>query len=650
MDTGRVCRTALVFCALAAPTASAAPAPGTTVEEPIVSAAPDAQQVRASYVRVYDPLPESSGAHPEACDWIGYVRFRSAKGPRRSQDADAIIVIIPGFLGGAGSFDQVARNTVRTAAERGRPVEYWSLDRRANCLEDHHGVHAAARARNASVAYDYYWNGREVEGRRFEGFKTATDAGFLGEFGLERTTLDWNTIMQRGIPRQRQRARKVICGGHSLGGPLTAAYASWDFDGNPDTLTDAGYNQCAGLVGLDTTLDISGADSGAPGSSSAIGLVGQSGGAPFIDAPPLTPETIQIPSVFGVGAFYQPDGTNLLRDLPHTTNIDLSQKLLFSRDAVNFATGMPSIRDFTITNETTLAGVLDDNSAPLSFLRASVGFVTGGPSADKNFPGPSGGFLSIPEEPKTPLYSWLNYDEVGANGASIELNDSGEPFTSREGEVSDISQLARAAFEGPADFVEQYFPTRILLDVVAAEGGDRSGSLSGLKHDGPSKKPALLIQAGDSDDNSPDDRGQPKTGEPPNDKPLSREVIIPGYNHLDVATAARAQNDGRPEPSSTALADFVLEVVPAPGIRLAVRPRRVLSGDAVRVRFHARSGASRCRRRVLIRIGGRRVRTNRRGRASLKLRLPRSGRKRVTARKLGCRPGKAALRVLKPTH
>ena len=29
---------------------------------------------------------------------------------------------------------------------------------------------------------------------------------------------------------------------------------------------------------------------------------------------------------------------------------------------------------------------------------------------------------------------------------------------------------------------------------------------------------------------------------------------MPGYNHLDVATAARRQNDGRPEPTSKALA------------------------------------------------------------------------------------------------
>ena len=77
--------------------------------------------------------------------------------------------------------------------------------------------------------------------------------------------------------------------------------------------------------------------------------------------------------MFGVGAYFDPQGTDLTASCPHTSNIDLSQRVLFSRDAAHFATGDPSIRDFTLTNEVALGGVFDDNSAPLSFLRASVG-------------------------------------------------------------------------------------------------------------------------------------------------------------------------------------------------------------------------------------------------------------------------------------
>ncbi len=537
--------------------ASAAPKPETVVEKRVKSAAPHHRQVRESLVRVYDPLPPDAGEHPPACDWIEYLRFRSADGPKKAREADAVLVIIPGFLGGASSFDQVARNTVRRAAEQGSAIEYWSLDRRANCLEDDRGVKAAARAGDASIAFDYYWGGKPVNGKTFGGFVPPEEAQFLNEFGLERTMEDWYTVLRTGIKGQRRRAQRVICGGHSLGGPLTAAFSSWDFDGDPETTRDAGYAQCAGLVGLDTTISLAG--SGGDGSEMpGLGdVVAGSGAAPYVNVPPLTPETIQVPTVFGVDAYFDPQGTDLLQELPHTTNIDFSQRALFSRDAAHFASNDPDIREFTITNEVALGGILDDNSAPLSFLRASVGQSVGGPLVDKNFPAPSGGFLALPEDPDNPLYSWERYRAVGAPGHDLVLNDEGEPYTSREGEVSDMRQFARTFFEARANFTEQYFPTRILVDVEGAA----TGGFPQIQHDGPALRPALLVQAGDSGDNSAPDEGPPTDGTPPNDLELSREIIIPGYNHLDVATAAWRQNDGRPEPSSEALAEFALAVV-----------------------------------------------------------------------------------------
>ena len=47
---------------------------------------------------------------------------------------------------------------------------------------------------------------------------------------------------------------KVVLGGHSLGGSVVTAYATWDFDG------DAGADQLAGLVYIDggsTTTPVS---------------------------------------------------------------------------------------------------------------------------------------------------------------------------------------------------------------------------------------------------------------------------------------------------------------------------------------------------------------------------------------------------------
>src|SRR5205085_5650 len=129
-----------------------------------------------------------------------------------------------------------------------------------------------------------------------DGFKSETDAQFLSHVGLEQTARDEYTVITRGMPYKLRR-RKVFCGGHSLGGPLTAAFADWDFDGNPKTTRDAGYNQCAAYFALDTRLDLGTPGSGPSGGGSssvgiAAGLAAASMGSPYVDAPPFTPETI----------------------------------------------------------------------------------------------------------------------------------------------------------------------------------------------------------------------------------------------------------------------------------------------------------------------------------------------------------------------
>jgi hypothetical protein len=536
--------------------APAAAAPERTVQ-PVRSVAPDAKQVKESYVSLLAPLPEEVGPHPAACDRLGYLRFRHRDGPRKSRKADAVLVAMPGFLGGAADFDQVGRNVVRNAARRNRHVEFWGLDRRANCLEDHTGVHAGARAQDGAVAIDYYWRGAEVDGRRFAGFKTASEAEFLKHFGVDRTVRDWYAVIRRELPF-RYRKRRLVCGGHSLGGPLTNLFASWDFDGDPATRRDAGFRQCAGFFGLDTSFSFTDAAAGVPGVGSMSDVVAQSGASPFVNLGALGPETFQVPSVFAVGGYFDPTSTDLNAILPRTPNIDLAERFLFSRDAAAFAAG-PHIRDFEITNRLAFAGILDDNSAPLSFLRASLGFGTGGPFADKNFPSPGDGTMAVPAEPEGFVYGWQNYRAVGAGGAPVPLNESGEPYTSRDSEITDSRQLARTMFEAPADFIEQYFPTRILVDVVAADSGGEDDFPNRL-YDGVGERPALLVQAGDSDSNSNSGGGEGgfAAGEPPNSNPLSREVILPEYNHLDVATAARRQNNGKPERSSKALTRFAL--------------------------------------------------------------------------------------------
>ena len=81
-----------------------------------------------------------------------------------------------------------------------------------------------------------------------------------------------------------------------------------------------------------------------------------------------------------------------------------------------------------------------------------------------------------------------------------------------------------------------------------------------------------------------------------------------------------------------------------PAAVLSVRPRRVRAFQPVRFRFRARGA---CGRRAIVRIAGRRIRTSRRGRASLRLRLGRTGRRRVSLGKPGCTSARTFVRVLR---
>lgn len=561
--------------AAAAPVASAAKKPPRRIEVPIKSMSADAGKVRASYVSLYAPLPESAGPRPPRCDRIGYLRFRAADGPDKARKADAVFVTMPGIFAGAGSLDIFARNMVRTARDDGRHVEVWTLDRRSNCLEDHYGVDQGKRRRNYRLAMNYYYHGAAIGGRRFEGFRQPQDAQFLKAVGLDRTVRDEYIVINRGM-RHWLRKKKMFCGGHSLGGPLTTAFAGWDFDGNPKSKRDAGYNQCAGFFALDTRLngDTSGGDSGngngGGGGDSSVGLADffaqASQGSPFVNAPPFTPETIQAVPLTALAAFIEPRAESDVIDLlPNDANFQVTLRTLFSRNPQNAATQMPSIRDFRTTNEVALGATFDDNSSPVTILRTSLGTFAGGAVAQKEFPAPYNGELAsglidgkhlmIPIEPKGPLYTWWSYTKFGKPGTPVQKDDSGQPFTSSGSEVTAIHQFARSIFESPADFAEQYFPLRLLADQQDAGGGDRSGSLANYRYNGIPKRPQFYADA---------EHGIEEGGDPPPKGPKGRRnmwVKLPGYDHIDVATAALRQRGGKHEVESARLWKFARAIL-----------------------------------------------------------------------------------------
>ncbi|MFC8513396.1 hypothetical protein [Streptomyces sp. NPDC057257] len=517
--------------------------------------------VTESVVRVKVPLPASFGARPAACDWLSYLRYRSSDGPAAPADADRILVAQPGILEGAGAFDSVARNTVARAAEQGRHIEFWALDRRSNCLEDHTGVDSG----DQHTAVDYYYRGKQVAGRTFAGFVGNDQLGWMAKLGIQQTVRDQYDLLTAELPDQGLRKRKVLCGGHSLGGVVTGYFATADFDGDPATTADAGYNQCAGYFALDTTVstslaDLSGSipdDTDLPDVGLGYGVVQaglDSGVLPrSLSAPVLlNPETMTLLAIAGVGALQNPDGeSDLPSYLPANTNIEATNRFLFSKDTATFLTGTPAVKDFRLTNAAVLGALLDDNSVPLAFLQSSVGFFDGGPITDKNFPAANGSssqpalfgtqYKAIPAEPHGPLYTWRDYDRVGAADDPDYRSSDGTPFTSAGEEVTDIQELARSLARQPLDFTEQYFPTKLVTDIELATSPQVKQLV--VHPDGLTANPTLTVLAGDG----------LLAGRIPADL---HPVVADGYQHLDVLTAAPAQNNGRPEPVSTNLARF----------------------------------------------------------------------------------------------
>ncbi|SNR23271.1 hypothetical protein [Actinomadura mexicana] len=533
-------------------------------ETPVASGSP-VTDVTESAVRVKVPLPASAGPHPAACDWLSYLRFRHKDGPASSAAADRILVAQPGILEGAGAFDSVARNTVSAAARSGKHIEFWALDRRSNCLEDGTGIQAGLRAKDTRLAVDYYYRQKEVDGRKFAGYQTNDQVAWLQNVGLEQTVRDQYDLMVRELPDQAVRKRKMMCGGHSLGGVLTAFFATWDFDGDHSTAGDAGYNQCSGYFALDTRISTrlpSGGEfpedwvpllrfgAGAVQAGLETGVVPRALSAPAV----INTETMNLLAIAGLAARLDPGGlSDLATYVPPSSNTDTTYRILFSKDYPTFLKGSPAVKDFRFTNAAALGGLLDDNSQPLAFMQASLGFWDGGKIVDKEFPAPNdleaiglGGLSrllgtekkAMPDEPNGPLYTWRNFDRVGAPDDPVHRSKDGTPFTSAGEEVTDIAELARSLSEHPLDFTEHYFPTKMVTDIALAAAPGIADDA--VHEDGVTANPTLNLEAEGGLG------GDPRPG----------DVVAPGYQHIDVLTASAVQNGGRPEPVSANLALF----------------------------------------------------------------------------------------------
>jgi len=172
---------------------------------------------------------------------------------------DAILVLIPGFEGGASTFYLLAENLLRRAAEEVSLVlEVWALDRRSSFLEDTVGLDIAEELEDPLIGLDFLFGDAlglslspalaEGPNRRAEFYNSNSDTAFMAQWTTLVHSQDIDAVVEAALVAAR--GGNVFLGGHSAGTGYTARYAATDFSfgsGEPDP----GYAKLRGLVLLE---------------------------------------------------------------------------------------------------------------------------------------------------------------------------------------------------------------------------------------------------------------------------------------------------------------------------------------------------------------------------------------------------------------
>lgn len=390
--------------------------------------------IRRDVVRIAAPKPPANPltgtATPDELDAVTVVRYRVDTGTKPPRPARAIVLLMPGFMGGAGSFDSLARGIVRrsTADE---VLEAWAIDRRSNAMEDRAGIEAALSAKNPDLLTGYYFSGEPVNGQTFAGFKKQEDVAFESEWGLVSTMNDLRAVVAT-IPTEQRKAR-VVLAGHSLGSGLASMYAAWDFEGI------AGFSELAGLVLID---GVTGTE-GQPLTTTreeyeTTGLMNSGfGGKPSLELVRKTNRYFAFPlleaKLFPIGV-----GT-AMRAMWRPEVIEKDQPRRDALETLFLTSDLPRM-----TNRAAFGLAFDAATCPVSIAAVNAG-ETDGPLVDTT--SAFGGTIKKPAS-SNQTFRWKEFDTTEPN------------------ELTSLSEFGLAWARSGSDFGEWYFPSRLSLDTV----------------------------------------------------------------------------------------------------------------------------------------------------------------------------------------
>ena len=355
-------------------------------------AAAPAAQAATKVAETYTTVTRTNGSDPADCNNLRVLKM----GPSSAKN---VVVLIPGFLGGSGDFRVIGRRLVPALKSK---VQVWGIDRRSQCLEDVSGFSAS----KMSDVLGYYYFGATLNGKKF----TPAAIGDPGveaarNWGLGTTLEDIRAV----VLAAKSGGRKVVLGGHSLGGSLTSEYATWDFNGT------AGYKDLAGMVLVDgAARGTFGAQPDADKVASDIAAL--STGNPFSQILPGAPTYLTgvLPEMSAMYAIKEPKNNGALQGLLNAVGFGA-----FTRPVVN--------GQGKLTNEGGLGYAFDRDTSPASFglFHMNMGSVK-----ESTVAGGAGGWT--------------------------------------DGGLTDIADLKQLFGVEPGNFVEWYFPKRLSIEVGAA--------------------------------------------------------------------------------------------------------------------------------------------------------------------------------------
>ena len=202
----------------------------------------------------------SAKGTPPKYDKVGVIKV----GPRSAHN---VLVLEPGTSAGSTYFVPLAKWIVSEA----KGWQVWSIERRENLLEDQSAVNGAKQHKeSATQAFNYYlgWLANSKIKHHFQFIPNAS-VEFAKQWGMRVAVGDLHTV----IGAARKLGGKVVLGGHSLGGSVVTAYATWNFHGH------AGADQLAGLIYIDGA---SGPPLTAPQATDELGQLDAASASPWL--------------------------------------------------------------------------------------------------------------------------------------------------------------------------------------------------------------------------------------------------------------------------------------------------------------------------------------------------------------------------------